>query len=235
MLDRTAVYRLVAWDVGAHQPHFANVVVSATGVEQSFPVTVGMVVVTSVLATDSASRVPKAARQPLPVPSGIWRYILILSLAATAALWYLFRRLRGRAATVPKGPEAIDAANREFKALDALGLIEAGEPGRHVIAHVDVMRSYVARRFPAALASLTGAELITALETSALPQIAGRIGQLLEADSGVRYARVEVGADDAAALAREARSIVKDVQHEYEASLRALDRAPSRQRKGKTK
>jgi hypothetical protein len=233
VLDRTAVYRLVAWDIGVHRPHMGNVVVSASGVDQAFPVNLGSVVVSTVLPADSASRVPKSAREPVPEPSGLWRYVLLASLGVIAIAWYVVRRLRHRAKRVAPDPEAFDSANAAFDALDALGLVEAGEPGRHVIAHVDVMRAYVARRFPVALESLTGHELVTALETSDLPVPPARVGTLLEHDLGVRYAHATIAPDEAVALAREARTIVNDVQRAYEARLRALDKGPSRQRRGK--
>ncbi|HVT38918.1 MAG TPA: hypothetical protein VHE78_07730 [Gemmatimonadaceae bacterium] len=235
VLDRTAVYRLVAWDVGVHRPHLTNVVVSASGVDQAFPVNLGSVVVSTVLPADSASRVPRSAREPVPEPSGLWRYVLLTSLGVLAVAWYAVRRLRHRAKRVAPDPEAFDSANAAFDALDELGLVEAGEPGRHVIAHVDVMRAYVARRFPVARESLTGNELVAALETSDLPMPPARVGALLKLDSGVRYAHAPIAPTEAVALAREARTIVNDVQRAYEARLRTLDKGPSRQRRGKRK
>jgi hypothetical protein len=234
VLDRTAVYGLVAWDVGTRRPRLANVIVSASGIDQQFPVSVSTVFVRSLLPGDSVSRVPKDAREPVPLPSGLWRYLLLGALAALAAGWYLWRRIRRRARVVPPDPEAFDVATAAFRALESLALVEAGEPGRHVIAHVDVMRAYVARRFPLASASLTGTELVAALQSSDVPIRPERIGELLERDAALRYAHERIAPGDADALAGDARTIVQDVQKAYEERLRANDKRPSRQRRRKT-
>jgi hypothetical protein len=231
VLDRTGVYRLVAWDVGTHRPRFANVVVSASGAEQSFPVAVGAVLVMSLLPPDSASRVPKEAREPVPPASMLWRYILLLVLVVGALVWYGWRRLRTRRTAPPVDPEAFGSANTQFAAVDALGLVDAGEPGRHAIAHVDVMRAYFARRFPLALESLTAGELATALRASEASVVPERVGALLVQDADVRFAHAAIAPEQAIAVAREARAIVQDVQQAYEARLKALDKRPARQRR----
>ena len=233
VLDRTAVYGLVAWDIGNHTPHFANVVVSMAGIDQQFVARVDHVAVYSVLPPDSSSRVPKEAREPVPPASGAWRYALLAALALLSAGWYVWRRLRRRARAVAPDPEAFESATTAFAALDALALVEAGEPGRHVIANVDVMRAYVARRFPAARESLTTRELVSVLAGSELPMSTERVGALLEHDAGVRYARAPITPEEATSLGIEARAIVKEVQRAHEARQRALDKAPSRQRKGR--
>jgi hypothetical protein len=231
ILDRTAEYRLVAWNTGRHTPHLGDVSVTSSGIEQRFPVIVPPVLVRSLLPDDSALRVPKAARQPVPTPSGAWRYWLLLGIVGTALLWYWWRRRRLRVKARPVEPEPFIAADRAFRALETLALADAGEPGRHVIAHVDVLRAYVARRFPTAIESLTARELLTALATADFPLPPERVGALLERDSAVRYAAAPIAPETATALAKEARAIVRDVQTAHEARVKALDRGPPRARR----
>ena len=234
-LDRTAVYRLVAWNTGQHTPHLGDVAVTASGIEQRFPVVVPPVLVRSLLPEDSALRVPKAARLPVPAPSGAWRYWLLLGAFGSALTWYWWRRRRARRRGRPVEIEPFVAADKAFRALEALALVDAGEPGRHVIAHVDVLRAYVARRFPTAFESLTTRELITALATADFPLAPERVGALLEHENAVRYAAAPIEPAAASALAKEARAIVRDVQTAYAARLKALDRGPPRARRNKAR
>lgn len=226
VIDRTAVYRLVAWDVGSHTPRFSDIIVAAAGSEQRYGVAMPPVVVLSLLPADTAARVPRDAREPIPLPSGWWRWVLLVSLLVAGLLWYWHRRRRA-AALVKPPPEAFVAAAASFAAIEALGLIDAGEVGRYLIAHVDVMRAYVARRFPSAGESATASQCVAALAATDFPILPARVGALLGRDAEVRYAGASLGADDARSLAREARVIVGDVQEAYAARLRAEDRGPS--------
>lgn len=233
VLDRTAVYRLVAWDVGVHRPRFANVVVSQAGSEQAFATNVGTVLVRSLLPADSASRVPKPVREPLPTPSGLWRYLLLAALALLGLLWFGWRRFRRRTIVTPVGPDAFAEASARFAALEKLGLAAAGEAGRDLIAHVDVLRACFARHFPAALESLTPRELVAVLEsqeTLAFPQ---RVAALMARDASVRFAHAAILPGEAVALAREAVAIVSDVHAAEQARLKALERGPQRSRRGR--
>ncbi|MFI5310278.1 MAG: hypothetical protein ACHQQ3_03525 [Gemmatimonadales bacterium] len=232
--DRTAIYRLVAWNVGNHTPRLGDVTVSGVGAEQRFPVTVSSVHVRSLLPADSTLRVPKDARAPVPPASGLWRYLLLLGVFLSGLVWWLLRRRRqGRPAAPPIEPEAFSAATDAFQAIDALALVEAGEAGRHVIAHVDVLRAYVARRFPVANEALTKGELIRALSAADFPLQPERVGALLERESDVRFAAEPIEPAAAAALAKEARAIVRDVQTAHEARLKTLDRGPQRARRAR--
>ena len=230
-IDRTAVYRLVAWNTGPRTPRLADVAVMVAGVEQRYRIAVPPVVVRSLLPADSALRVPKAARTPVPSPSGAWRYWLLGGVLAIGLGWYWWRARRRRRARPPKEVEAFAAASDAFRALDGLGLAEAGEPGRHVIAHVDVLRRYVARRFPSAPESLTSRELVRALGAADFPLLPERVGALLEREAAVRYAAAPIAPDAAVALACEARAIVTDVQAAHVARLKAIDRGPQRARR----
>ena len=226
-VDRTAVYRVAAWDIGPRTPRFASVGVSVGGVEQLFSLRVPSVEVRSVLPADSASRKPKGARAPLAAPSGLWRFWLLLGVLLAGVAWYFWRRPKSVPRPVP-APDAFSAAQAAFGSLEAMALNECGEPSRHVIAHVDVMRSYVARRFPAAPESCTATEFTTAVAPLNLPVTSERLRTLLQLDESLRFAGAAVAPDDAAFFAREARTVVQGIQSEHEARLRAEDRGPQR-------
>jgi hypothetical protein len=231
MIDRTAIYRLVAWDVGRHTPRFANVVVGTGGAMQQYPVSLPAVAVRSLLPDDTLQRVPKGVRDPIAPPGSLWK-ILLLSAVLTAALAWFWRRRRSRRAAAPP-PEVdpfVDSA-ASFEALDALGLPAAGEPGRHVIASVDLLRGYLARRFPDMRESLTAEEMERAVAASDLPVLPQRLNALLRRESSLRFARAGVSADEALALGKESQAIVRDIQAAYEARVRAMDRRPRRGRR----
>ena len=226
-VDRTAVYRVAAWDIGTRTVRFASVGVSVGGVEQLFSLRVPPVVVRSVLPSDTASRKPKGARAPLPVPSGLWRFWLLLGVLLTGIAWYFWRRPKSVPRPIPP-PDAYSAAQAALGSLDEMALHECGEPARHVIAHVDVMRAYVARRFPAAPESCTATEFVAAVAPLNLPVTSERLRALLQLDESLRFAGAAVTPDDAAFFAREARTVVQGIQAEHEARLRAEDRGPQR-------
>ncbi len=226
-VDRTAVYRVAAWDIGTRTARFASVGVTVGGVEQLFSLRVPSVVVRSVLPSDTASRKPKGVRSPLAAPSGLWRFWLLLGVLLIGIAWYVWRRPKRVPRPIPP-PDAFSVAQAALDSLDEMALHECGEPGRHVIAHVDVMRAYVARRFPAAPESCTASEFITAVAPLNLPVTSERLRALLQLDESLRFAGDTVTPDDAVFFAREARTVVHGIQSEHEARLRAEDRGPQR-------
>jgi hypothetical protein len=231
LIDRTAVYRLVAWDVGARTPHFANVIIGEGGADQQYAVTLPAVTVRSLLPADSAQRVPKEARAPLAPPGVLWKFLLLGTLLLVALAWYWWRRRTRRALRAPPALEPFAAAVSSFGALDALGLPAAGESGRHVIASVDVLRGYLARRFPDVRESLTPQEIERVLGESDLPVLPDRLTSLLQRESSLRFARAGVTADEALTLGRESQAIVRDIQKAYEERIRAMTRGPQRGRR----
>ncbi|MFI5231088.1 MAG: hypothetical protein ACHQSE_01125 [Gemmatimonadales bacterium] len=228
LIDRTAVYRLVAWDVGSRTPRFGNVTIDEGGAIQPYAVALPAVTVRSLLPADSAERRPKDARPPIAPPGVLWKFLLLGAMLLAALAWYWLRRRRLRASRVPPRAEPFAEAVSSFAALDALALPAAGEAGRHVIASVDVLRGYLSRRFPDVHDSLTPHELGAALADSELPVLPDRVAALLERESSLRFARATVSADEAVTLGRESRAIVHDIQQAYEARLRAMARRPQR-------
>ena len=226
-IDRTAVYRLVAWDVGVRTARFAAVAVTLGGATQEFSVAVPAVIVQTVLPADTTERIPKDVRAPSPEPSGLWRLWFIWSVLAIGLVWYFWKR-RTRVAPVTPQIDAFVTASAAFAALDALALPAAGEPARFVIASVDVMRAYLARRFPTALESLTPMELAAALAAADAPVDRVKVGELLLIDAALRFARGTVRSDEAIALGGGARGIVRALQEAYDEQLRIEDRGPQR-------
>lgn len=212
-VDQTAAYTVVAWDVGNVPVGLGDVVVTSGSEVRHLPLSTVEVHVKSVLPADTTLRVPKRARPPIDVLVPWWKrwWPLLVALAIIAlALWLWWRRRKAR----PAAGAVIDPltfAEREFGRIESLGLVDAGERGRHVALMVDVLRDYLALRLPEARASLTSSELATALRaTRAVPH--ARLAALLEEADLVKFARRPLAPDRARALGREARGIARDVE-----------------------
>ncbi len=230
-IDRTATYAFVAWEVGTHAIPLDTVIVVIAGRERVLQTGAMSVHVRSLLPADSAAQVPRAARPLLPLPGRLWQVAIILLVAiAIAALWWRHTRTRRRQASARGSADAWEEANSALAALDSLALADAGEPGRHVVAHVDVLRRYIERRFPEVLASLDAPAALERLRHEDFPLPLSRVAALLDRDAGLRFARSAVSVTEALALGREARDIASQVQAAYEARLRALER-PQRTRR----
>lgn len=217
--DQTAVYRLVAWDVGEVPAKLGDVIVRLGGVERRIPLGDVMIKVHSVLPADTTLRVPKPPRPPFDVLIPWWRrwlpwILAALALAGLLGWWWWRRRRRG------VGAGAVDAlgfAEREFSRIEALGLVEAGERGRHVALMVEVLRDYLALRVPEARASLTSSELLAALRGVRVVPLP-RLAPVLEEADMVKFARRLVTAERARDVGREARAIARDVESAIVAS-----------------
>jgi len=218
--DRTAVYRLVAWDVGEIPAKLGDVVVTLDGVERRIPLGDVMVKVHSVLPADTTLRVPKPPRPLFDVTIPWWQrwlpwILAALALIALLAWWWWRRRHRGLA-----GGSSVDAlafAEREFARIEALGLVDAGERGRYVALMVEVLRDYLAMRIPEARASLTSGELLAALQRVRAVPVA-RLATVLEEADLIKFARRIVTAERARELGREARTIAREIEAALTAS-----------------
>jgi hypothetical protein len=165
------------------------------------------VFVRSLLPTDSAKRVPKALRPLFETKVFPWWIVaLIAAVVATGLLlwWWLRKRRR----SIP--PVVVDPyvrAEAEFTRIEALGLLEAGERGRYVALMIEVLRDYLAARYPSAVLSLTSTELqrmvrdVPQLPHDPLTRVLG------EADL-IKFARRPVSGDRARELGRDARAVV---------------------------
>ncbi len=231
LVDRTAVYRLIAWDTGTRVIRFADITVSAGGAERRYRVNLPPIRVHPVLPADSASRVPRNPRALLLVPGWWWRLavggavVLVLALFA----WRAWRRRRTSAAD--PGPDAADEAATRFAHAERLGLLEAGEPGRFALTHVEVMREYLARRFPQAGLSKTGREVAQALTGAEFPILPERVTDILIRCEPIAFAGARVAESEAREIAVEARAIVGDVETAWRTRLTAAAARPKRRRR----
>src|SRR4051794_30817824 len=211
MLGDTAValYHLVAWDVGIQPLRFPDVRVTFEGQERRPPLGGASVFVKSVLPADTSLRVPKPARPIITLPVFNWLLWLGLLAAAIALvlLWWAWRRYRNR----PKRPtDPYVKAQQEFAAIEARRLLETGKAADYLVAMVDVVREYLAARVPGVRRSDTTFELLNAMKPrdaieTELPRWLG------EADM-VKFARADVGSDDAAEAGRVLRAIIDNVE-----------------------
>lgn len=231
VLDRTAIYTFVAWEPGGLSPALGPVVVSVAGQQKSFAVNTPGVVVRSVLP-DTTEQAAREIRAPLPTPGRLAQWIVVGVAGLLLAAW-LWARRRRRLRDAVEGP-TVDAwrdATAAFAAIDALGLLEAGEPGRHAIAYVDVLRGYLARRFPVLDPSLDAPAVARALRDIDFPAAPHALNALLARDTEIRFAQAPLVATEAASLATAAKTIAQDVQDAHEARLRAMERPPRPRRR----
>ena len=231
-VDRTAVYRLIAWDTGAVALALTDVVVRRDGRDQRYPVQLGALTIRSVLPADTTLRVPKPAADALDAPSLRWRLWLGLAvlLALLVASYRRWRRWQRERAAAP--PDAIGAARAAFAHARALNLLEAGEPGRHLLAHIGVMRRYLAERWPVAGADLTAQELALALPRGDFPILPDRVVSLVARGEGVAFARARIENSEAMQLGAEAAAVVEDLETVW-AARRAQQRADAQRIKRK--
>jgi hypothetical protein len=201
-----AHYRLAAWNLGDQPVNLGDVVISLGDQVRRIPLH-SRVFVASVLPADSAQRVPKPARPIYEFAAPVW-WLWALATAALLMLlllWWWWRRRKRAAPVAVVDPFA--RAEREFARVEALRLIEAGERGRYVTLMLEVLRDYLAARYPLAPLSHTSTELVTALrEQRGLPR--DRLARLLTEADLIKFARRPVTADRARELGRDARSIV---------------------------
>jgi hypothetical protein len=221
---RTAVYRLAAWDVGRHPITLGQLVVMTADGERSIPIAPPEVTVATVLPADSAARVPKPARGVFGMPVPIWFPWLPLALLAICLIaifrWWWRRRV---VAVSAPGVFALDRAQREFKRIESLRLIEAGERGRYVVLMVDALRDFLASRFGLAMGSLTSTELINVLSRDERVPVS-RIGPLLHDADLIKFAQREVNSATALRFGREAVAIAQAIGNAPAAAQPVHDR-----------
>lgn len=217
-LDQTASYSVAAWDIGAQQIRLDDVVVVWSGTvnrgERRVPLAPINVFVRSVLPADSALRVPKPAR-PLWEPKAFPWWIVAAIVAALAlgwlAWWWLKRRRRPSAAVVV---DPYARALREFNRIEAMGLLDAGERTRFAALAIEVLRDYLAVRYPDANLALTSRELVVLMRRHAsVPH--EQLSRVLHEADLAKFAGFSLQEERARNLSRDARGIV---EHEHTAS-----------------
>jgi hypothetical protein len=216
--ERSAVYRMAAWDVGEVPIVMGAVVVRVGGEERAVSLGSPRVFVQSVLPADSTQRVPKPPRPPFDIPRSLWWLYALVALAALLIGWLIWRWLRRRRdVTTAEIVDPYAFAEREFDRVEQLGLLDAGERGRYVALVVEVLRDYLARRAAGAPASLTSTELLHALRNDGRIPVA-RLAPILAESDLVKFARRPVSAERARAIGAEARALVREVHQSYAAA-----------------
>jgi len=224
-VERTATYRLVAWDTGGQSARLGDVVITMNGRALRYAVGGDTVHVSSVLPADSSRRVPKPERDVLVagLPWWVWALAaLAAALLAALVIWW-WRRRRHHAHGGPQRTP-IQIARRAFARLDALALAEAGERGRFVTLNEDVARDYLAARIPTALRSFTSTELLGAVhDVTAIPL--DRLASLFAETDLIKFARRPVTRDRANELVAETRAIVEQVERTLVEQAAAAEQA----------
>lgn len=205
----SAAYRFAAWDVGPQQLGLPDIVVVSGADTGYVSLAQQAVFVKSVLPPDTTQHVPKPPRPPMALTSVDLRTILLAALAAVAAallwrLWVWYRRRASRALA----PWAV--AEREFAKVEAMKLVEKGEPERHAALMSDVLRDYLAARVDSIERSHTSSELLA--RAAAIHTAAPGLGELLWRTDLVKFANNRIPGDEAERLGVSAKSIVKSVE-----------------------
>ncbi|HJP59440.1 MAG TPA: hypothetical protein VJ865_05560 [Gemmatimonadaceae bacterium] len=211
MLGDTAValYHLVAWDVGTQPLRIPDVRVSSQGQERLIPLGGASVFVKSVLPADTSLRIPKPPRPLIVLPVFNWLLWAAILAAAIALvlLWWAWRRYRNR----PKPPiDPYVRAQQEFARIDARKLLEKDESEEYVAATVDVVREYLAARVPGVRRSNTSTELLQAMNPR--DGVEAELPDMLERADMVKFARADVGSEEARRVGGKAREVVDHVE-----------------------
>jgi len=222
---RTAVYRLVAWQTGTLVVPLAAVAVGDGASALRLDVE-PRILVTSVLPADSAQRVPRPALGVIPGQLPWWVWVLP-PLVFVVLAWAVVRRRKRRAPAPP--PTAIAVAQGALARVDALGLLEAGEPTRYLALTVEALRGYLSARVPQASRAQTSGELLAAVLGYGLPN--DRIRTVLEEEDQVQFARRSVSADRARAVAREVQALLEACEEHFAKSVPAPGARPPGPRK----
>jgi len=218
--DRLAVYRVAAWDVGALAIRLGEVLVQTDDGERRIAIRLPSLAVRSILPADSTLHVPKPARELIPArpvaPWWLWLAIAVAIAVLAGVVWWWRRRRQG--STAPTGDPYADA-EREFDRVERLGLVAAGEHGRHAVLMTDVLRRYLAARGTGATLAHTSGELLVTLRGA--PTVAhDQLQPLLERVDAVKFARAPLGGNEARAIGVDARAIVRH-EHERAAAIAA--------------
>ncbi len=193
-----ATWRLVAWDTGAHALPIGDATVTLNGTLTRVPLSTMILTVTSVLPADSSKRLPRPARDIIAVEAPWWDTWSpwLVPLLVLALVWAIWRRNRKER---PAPPTARRDAERAFTRLEAGALGAAGEPAREVAIATEIIRDFLAARYPGADVALTTAELLPMVPLRAAADKA-TLAELLAFADLVKYARRHVNPREAEAF-----------------------------------
>jgi hypothetical protein len=229
-VDQTATYRLAAWDLGRQVIGLPPVEVRTGDTRRMIPLAGLALTVRGIVPARGGGRTPKDARPLFPDPRPLWWWwaMAALALAAVGLVWLVVRWWRRRSRRRPVLAPAHERAIQELDDLDRLGLIDAGEAGRYVALLNEIVRTYLARRIPAASLSATTHELLAALNVDGRVPTEHLRGFLTETDL-VKFARLTPTADRARQVGTMARELVTGIDSSIEAAEIARREAAARQ------
>ncbi|MEP6834698.1 MAG: hypothetical protein ABJB74_14985 [Gemmatimonas sp.] len=225
----TAEYDMIVWRVGSVAVALPDIKVLINNQETVIPFEAPLVFVKTVLPPDTTLQVPKPAKGLFPRIESWWEVWgpVLLVLALILVAWLLLRLRRKKKLNTTLDPFA--RAEHDFQRLDRLALNEAGEQGRFVALALEVLRTYLSVRIPAATLALTSDELLTAVaEDSRVPT--QQLTPLLVEGDAIKFGRVPVTGAHARDLALAARAVVSAVE-QAEQARRAAEKALERQQK----
>jgi len=210
--EATATYRLAAWDLGPQPVHLAAITVVTAEGSRAVPLGDVAVTVRRITPGDGPGRSPRPARAVFLAGPPWWVWLApaaVVALMLAILVWAVRRRRRPRRRA--PGPPALGVALETLARIDALGLLDAGEYGRHVALVADALRGYLAGRIDGAAAGLTTGELLARLRGD--PRVpVERLTDVLTASDQVRFARAAVSRGRAAAVTADARAVIAAVE-----------------------
>ena len=228
-VDATETYELAAWDVGTVPVKLTDLIIGRTHITlASRPI-----FVRSVLPKDATARMNAQPKAPRPLFRLIvivrrvarqtardhWLILTLLALILVGLL--VWRRTRSRPDT--REAALIDWAKwakREFERIEAMHLVEKGEPEQHAILMTNVLRESLVHQFPAVRASATTRELAAVLQRESLIP-ATRILQLFERVDLFKFAGLDSESVEATTIGLEDEAIVDEIEQRRQGELAA--------------
>jgi hypothetical protein len=227
-VDATQAYQLAAWDVGEVPIGLADLVIGQTHVALA----TRPIFVRSVLPKDSIAKLRAQPKAPRPLfrlivivrrvaQRAVQRHRLLAALIALIVIALLVWWVRSRRHR--KAAELIDWAKwakQEFQRIEAMHLLEKGEPERHAILMTNVLRESLIHQFPTVRASATTRELAAVLQRESLIP-AERTLQLFERVDMFKFAGLDSELVEAQTIGREDQAIVDEIEVRRQAELAA--------------
>jgi hypothetical protein len=211
-LEFRATYKLTAWDIGSQPIPLTDVHITGPQGTGFLPLHAA-VFVKSVLPADTTLRVPKPPRDRFPVTKFNWWPLIILALAIALGelLWAIYKRYRERR-NAPRDP--YEVAIQEFNRVEALKLVEKGEPETHALLMSEAMRIYLSAKVPGAHISNTPSQLSENVHLAELGD--DRVREIMEEHELLKFARARTTPDSAVRLGQNARAIVELVEKQLQ-------------------
>ncbi|MBC8087270.1 MAG: hypothetical protein H7Z40_08375 [Phycisphaerae bacterium] len=231
----TAEYDLAVWAIGAVKVVLPDIKVNEQSRETVVPFESPTIFVQSVLPADTSLHQPKPAKDLFPRVIPWWEkwWPVLVVLAVLLLIGLLAMRAR-RKKLVNHPLDPFVRAERDFQRLDRLALHEAGEQGRFVALALEVLRTYMSVRIPAASLALTSDELLLAVASdSRVPT--QRLAPLLSEGDTIKFGRYFVDGAHARELAVEARGVVSAIEQADQARRAAEKAKEKEQQRAKRK